>query len=196
MYILSQVSVGIGMVVDLVGKVMKNKKLLLLSMAISSVFYSISYILLSSYLPAIMQILLLVRAVWYMYLDEKQKPIKYYLLPFTLVNAIFVVSVVFFWENAMTIVLIIAMFILTFCLMFKNMVFIRILLIANSLLWCSYNFTIQGYVNMACDLSSVVLYLIALFVYNIRPGIRKKRYLENNCDIKRELKICTSKQSL
>lgn len=178
------------MVVDLIGKVMKSKKLLLLSMAISSVFYSISYLLLSSYLPAIMQILLLVRAVWYMYLDEKQKPIKYYLLPFTLVNAIFVVSVVFFWGNAMTIVLIVAMFILTFCLMFKNMVFIRILLIANSLLWCSYNFTIQGYVNMACDLSSIVLYLIALFVYNILPAIRRKKYLESNCDIKRELKIC------
>lgn len=193
MYILSQVSVGMGMVVDLVGKVMKNKKLLLLSMAISSVFYSISYILLSSYLPAIMQILLLVRAVWYMYLDEKQKPIKYYLLPFALVNAIFIVSVVFFWENAMTIVLIVAMFILTFCLMFKNMVFIRISLIANSLLWCAYNFTIQGYVNMACDLSSIVLYLIALFVYNILPATRKKRYLENNYDIKRELKICKTK---
>ena len=196
MYILSQVSVGMGMVVDLIGKVMKLKKLLLLSMAISSVFYSISYILLSSYLPAIMQILLLVRAVWYMYLDEKQKPIKYYLMPFALVNAIFLVSVVFFWENAMTIVLIVAMFILTFCLMFKNMVFIRISLIANSLLWCSYNFTIQGYVNMACDLSSIVLYLIALFVYNILPATRKKRYLENNYDIKRELKICTSKQFL
>lgn len=196
MYILSQVSVGIGMVVDLIGKVMKSKKVLLIFMAISSVFYSISYILLSSYLPAIMQILLLIRAVWYMYLDEKQKPIKYYLMPFALVNAIFIVSVVFFWENAMTIVLIVAMFILTFCLMFKNMVFIRILLIANSLLWCSYNFTIQGYVNMACDLSSVVLYLIALFAYNILPAIRKKRYLENNYDIKRELKICTSKQFL
>ena len=192
MYILSQVSVGIGMVVDLIGKVMKSKKLLLIFMAISSVFYSISYILLSSYLPAIMQILLLVRAVWYMYLDEKQKPIKSYLLPFTLVNAIFVVSVVFFWGNAMTIVLIVAMFILTFCLMFKNMVFIRISLIANSLLWCAYNFTIQGYVNMACEFCSVVLYLIALFAYNILPAIRRKRYLENNCDIKRELRICKS----
>ena len=192
MYILSQISVGVGMIIDLIGKVMKSKKLLLLFMAIGSVFYSISYILLSSYLPAIMQILLLVRAIWYMYLDEKQKPIKHYLLPFVLINVSFLVSVVFFWENAMTIVLIVAMFILTFCLMFKNMVFIRISLIANSLLWCAYNFTIQGYVNMACDLCSVVLYLIALFVYKILPKIRKKRCLENNYDIKRELRICKS----
>ncbi len=192
MYILSQISVGVGMIIDLVGKVMKYKNLLLTFMAISSAFYSLSYFFLGSYLPAIMQILLLIRAVWYMFLDERKAKLTHYFLPFCLINVIFAVSVIFFWEDATTILLVVAMFILTFCLIFKNMVFIRISLIANSLLWCAYNFTIQGYVNMACDLCSIVLYLIALFAYNIQPGTRKKRYIENNYDIKRELRICKS----
>ena len=192
MYILSQVSVGIGMVIDLIGKVMRTKKLLLVFMAISSVFYSVSYILLKSYLPAIMQILFLIRAIWYMVLDEKNKKITYYLLPFFLVNSVFVVSVIFFWEGYTTIFLIVAMFILTFCLMFKNLVFVKTSLIINSFFWCAFNFTVRGYVNMCCDILSIVLLLISLLIYDILPKIKEKRYLENNSDIKNILKICKS----
>ncbi len=192
MYILSQIAVGIGMVIDLVGKLMKSKKLLLIFMAISSIFYSISYILLSSYLPASMQILLLIRAIWYMVLDEKQKPIKNYFLAFSLINTIFVFMVVLFWENSLTVVLIFAMFILTFCLIFKNLIFIKVSLITNSMLWCVYNFTIKGYVNMVCDISSIILLLISLYIYDILPNIKKKNCLENNYDIKTIINICKS----
>lgn len=190
MYILSQISVAIGMIIDLSGKLMKSKRLLLLFMAIASIFYCISYVLLSSYLPAIMQILLLARALWYMVLDEREFPIKNYFIPFSLINSLFVVALIFFWENIMTLVLVFAMFILTFCLIFKNLVFIKISLIINSILWCTYNFTIRGYVNMSVDLISIVLLLISLFIYDILPSIRKKKSFENNYDIKKIIKIC------
>lgn len=169
---------------------MKSKRLLLLSMCLSSLFYAISYFCLSSYLPMIMHVLLLTRAIWYMRLDELHKPLKYYLIPFFLVNSLFVVALVFFWENITTIMLVIAMFILTFCLMFKNVLFIRISLIVNSIFWIVYDFSLKGYVNVLCSVVTIVLLLIAIFTYNIMPAIKKKRCLENNYDIKNIVKIC------
>ncbi len=62
--------------------------------------------------------------------------------------------------------------------------------LTNYVLWCGYDFTIRGYVNMLSDITSATLLLISLCMYNISPKIKEKRYLENNYDIKKIIKIC------
>ena len=73
MYIASQVIVVLGLIIDLTGKALKNKKHILLFMAIASILFTLSYVLLQSPLPMIANFIAMVRSFWYLFLDEKKK---------------------------------------------------------------------------------------------------------------------------
>ncbi len=192
MYIISQIIVAIGMIIDLAGKLMKTKRLLLLFMVLAPAFYSLSYFILENYLPAITQILLLIRAVWYLRLHEQKKSPKHYILPLILINSLFAVVLAFFWQGPINIVLIFVMLVSTVCLIFENMLFIRCSLICYSLLWISYDITVKGYVKMTCSIVTICLLIVSIIIYEILPRIREKRKIECNYDIKKILKICHS----
>ena len=166
MYIISQILVTLGMIVDLTGKIFKNKKSILFFIAIASILYTLSYVFLFSPLPAIANGIASVRTFLYLYFDKKNKSKKWYLTAMIILNTIFITFAIIFWKNPLDLVLITSIFILSVGLAFKNTNIVRITLMANSMLWMCYNLSLSAYMNFACDIISFMLTLGALIYYN------------------------------
>ena len=168
MYITSQVLVFVGLIIDLIGRCLKHKNQILFFNVTASLFYVSSYLFLQSWLGAIANGLNLIRNVWYMRLDEKEyKPVSY-VLPACLVTSIFVISLIIFWQNALDLVLLLSILLVTIGFAFKNVLVVRLTIIANSIVWAIYNFTIGGYVNFACDIIGLIITIISLLYYRFK----------------------------
>lgn len=76
MYITSQILVFIGLIIDLIGKCLKRKGQVLTFNIIASIFYTLSYVFLISWLGVIVNFLNLVRSLWFVYLTKKDSGYK------------------------------------------------------------------------------------------------------------------------
>lgn len=179
LYIASQVLVFIGIAVDLVGRIMKNKKLVLIFTVVASAFYVSSYICLAAPLPAIINGVNVVRNFVYVFLNEKDKPFKSYIIPMILAILSTVPFVAIFWTSPMDLFMIASITVLTIGLAFKNMLSVRLSLILNSALWCVYNFSLKGYANMTCDIINMSISVVAIILYNVIPYIKQKKAAQN-----------------
>ncbi len=79
MYITSQILVFIGLIIDLIGKCLKRKGQVLTFNIIASIFYTLSYVFLISWLGVIVNFLNLVRSLWFVYLTKKDSGYKKYI---------------------------------------------------------------------------------------------------------------------
>ena len=179
LYILSQISVFIGVILDLIGKGTKNKKYLLLFLTLSNIFYITSYIFLFKPLPIIANSLFLIRGLVYLVLDNKKAPFKYYLFPMILFISAFCIALGFLWSSPMDLFMLASMLIVSIILAFKNMLMIRIFLIINSALWATYNFTIKGYVNSICDVLQIIVLIYAIIKYSKKPKDESYNVIKN-----------------
>ena len=171
-YIISQVFVFIGLVIDLIGRVLNKKKYMLLFFIASFVFYTLSYAFLGSKLATISSVIGIVRGIVYLFMDKKNLAYEWYLIPMIVFNAIFVTCATLMWSGWTDIFLVLSMYLMTIILSFKNMYAIKILLAVNSCFWMFYNFTLHAYVNFACDIAAFVLVIASLIYYDIKR--RKK----------------------
>ncbi len=174
-YILSQIFVFIAFGIDLVSYFWKSKKFFLLFCIASSVLYVSSYVFLGYYLPVVANSLFFVRAVWYFYLNEKDKDFNSYIIPIIVLNIAFSVAFVFLYLSPLDFFLLASMILLTIGFAFKDMLFVRICCCINAAFWATYNFIIKGYVNFACSLSMMFVILFTIFLYHILPKIKAKR---------------------
>lgn len=175
MYITSQIIVFIGLIIDLGGRFFKSKKMVVLSNVIASLFFVVSYIFLQSWLGAVANTLNLVRNAWYVHIEEKQKPHKAYWGPVLMVFVCFIPILILCWNSALDLFVLFSLCITTFGFLFSNVLYVRLAIIMNGLLWAVYNFSIQGYVNLICDISSIMITLISLIMYHVIPAIRKQQ---------------------
>ena len=175
MYIASQILVFIGLVIDLIGRCLKNKNQVLSFNIIAYIFYLTSYLFLHSWLGAIASLINFTRNILYINFDKKQKPYYFYLSTISLSVAVFVVALCLLWTNPLDLFLLASIIISTIGFSFKNVLLTRITLLLNSSLWAVYNFSIKGYVNMACDLVGVIIVLTSLIIYHIIPKINAKK---------------------
>ena len=174
LYIASQLLFAVGMIIDIGSRIMKNKKYMLLLMAIASIFYVASYICLKSPLSAISNGLNLIRSFVYLFLEKKNKSFKYFILPIFLILASFTTAQVFYWNSLLDMFIIAAMFSSTIFLAFKDTFIIRIGLTFTITMWAIYDFTLHAYVNMACDILNIIILIFTLIYYHyILPKKRK-----------------------
>ena len=174
MYITSQILVFIGLIIDLVGRCLKNKKQVLFFNIIASLFYVSSYLFLQTWLGAIANGLNLIRNISYVIFDIKQKPYWVYLIVIVTSISIFSVVLSILWTSTLDLFLLISVIITTIGFSFKNVLLTRLTILTNSLLWAVYNFSVKGYVNFACDLIGLSIVIASLTVYHIAPLIKKK----------------------
>ena len=177
LYLASQILVLVGLVFDLTGRAMKKKTFVLLCMMIAVAFYIASYICLKQLLPAVINGIHMIRNIVYMRLNGKDKPFHSYFLPMSCAVLSSVPLIAVFWSDATDLFMLASVIILSLGLALKNMLTVRLCLIANNTLWCIYNFGFKGYANMACDAVNVLVSVIAILIYNvILPfGKRKKK---------------------
>lgn len=174
MYITSQILVFIGLIIDLIGKCLKRKGQVLTFNIIASLFYTLSYIFLISWLAMIVNFLFIIRSLWFMYLTNRDDSYKKYIIPIFCILSIFIINLFIFWENALDLILLASITISTIGFSLKKMLHVRISMLVNSLLFIVYNFTLQGYINMLCDLMGIIISFSAIIIYDIIPFIQKK----------------------
>ena len=177
MYILSQVLVGIGMIIDLVGKIINKKKYFLLFLLLACSFYTASYVCLLQPLPVILNLIGVIRSIWFAALEKRGKEEKDYITPVMIFIIITFVSYAIFFTNWLDIVLPISMIVASVALVFRKMLYVRIGLIINSVLWLVFNLSIKGYINALCDILTIILLSVSIVLYDILK-IQKK---SNNC---------------
>ena len=189
MYVTSQIIVFIGLIFDLIGRCLKRKNQVLIFNVIASLFYVSSYLFLTSWLAAIANALNLIRNLWYIHLTNLGSRYNKFIIAIISIMSIFILSLFIFWNNNLDLILLASMLISTIGFSFKNMLYLRIFIIINSSLFLTYNFTIQGYVNMFCDLIGIIITITAIIIYHLIPYIKNKKLnkISNNVDI--EVKI-------
>ncbi len=174
-FILSQVCAFIGVAISLAGKMMKNKKYLLLFSTVSSIFYVLSYSFLRAPISAILNGLAIIRAVSFMIMDKRNLPFKYYLIPISILFIAIAISMGFLWEGYSDVLIIIGFVESTLALAIKNTLFIRLGLILNSLMWMINNIILSAYVNLATDILNILTLIVAIIIYNfILPRRQRK----------------------
>ena len=178
MYITSQVLVFVGLLIDLVGRCFKHKKQILFFNVTASLFYVSSYLFLQSWLGAIANGLNLLRNIWYMRLDEEESKQTSYILPACLITSLFVISLGIFWKNALDLVLLLSMLLVTIGFSFKNVLVVRWTIVVNSIVWGIYNFSIAGYVNFACDMIGLTIALVSIIYYHYMPHKMEQNKVE------------------
>ena len=173
LYIISQIMYVMGVCVDTVCKALKSQKMIVFFTAFSSVFYILSYIFLRSPLAAIVNSILLVRAIIYIYLSRGNKPFKDYL--WVIVTVMLAVSVVyvFYWSGPLDLLMFFGVLFSTLALACRNTLFLRLGLIISAILWSAFNGMLHAYVNMSMDLTNLVIVVVAIFVYNVPHKERK-----------------------
>lgn len=165
MYIASQVVVIVGLIVELTGRAFKNKKHILLFISLASILYILSYVLLQSPLSVIANTIALIRTLLYMYYDEYKKSYKWYLYTIVVINVVFVISTIIFWNNALDLTLIVSTLILSCGLALKSAHLVRLTLIVNSVIWMVYNLSLQSYMGFVCNAVGFVLTMWAFIYY-------------------------------
>ncbi len=174
LYIISQVLIFVGTGIDLVSRLLKSKKWILIFMVTASAFYVASYLFINSPLAAIINAINLVRTLDYIYLNEKKKSLKSYIVPIILTITASSVFVAVFWTNAFDLFMIASLAILAIGLASKNLLTIRIVTIVNSAIWVFYNLLIGSPMGAICSALNIVLALIAIILYDIIEPRRKK----------------------
>lgn len=177
-YIISQVLIFCALVIDLVGKCLKSKKQILTCSIIAAIFYVSSYLFLFTWLGAIANALNFIRLLWYILLDNKQSPYRYYLIPMIVTIVLFTVSLVIFWKGPTDLLVLYITIIYSVGYSFKNDLMTRITIILASVGWFIFDFTLHAYVNMFCDVTGLVIAFIGIIVYNILPYRKNKKQSE------------------
>lgn len=85
-----------------------------------------------------------------------------------------------FWNNALDLILLASISISTIGFSLKNMFHVRISMLINGFLFIVYNFTLQGYVNMFCDLTGIIISITSIIIYDIIPYIKNKKSIKNS----------------
>ncbi len=178
LYIISQVLIFIGTAIDLAARLMKSKKLILILMVISSCFSVASYIFISYPLPAIINAINLARSIYYVYLNEKDKPLKSYIVPIVLTVITTCISVACLWTNAYDLFMIASLSILAIGFSFKNLLEIRIITIVNAAMWLFYNILLGAYVGALCNVLNIILAIVGIILYDIIAPRKQKKQVE------------------
>ena len=165
MYIASQIAVIIALIVELTGRIFRNKKHILLFILLANLLYTLSYVLLQSPLPVIANVIALVRTMLYMYYDKNKKSYKWYLCTIIIINVLFVTSVIIFWKNALDLVLIVSTLILSCGLALKSPHLVRLTLIVCSVIWMIYNLSLHSYMGFVSNVIGFVLTMGAFIFY-------------------------------
>lgn len=198
LYILSQIMAALGIMFALISAVMKTKKKMLVFMLCASLCNITSYALIMSIMSVVVCLFVLTRTIWYFVLTQKEKPFKHYLLPMFFVLIGFYCMFPFIYQIPLDLILLISTTITTIALAFRNLFVIRIVLAISCALWFVYDLYLASYVMVASDIAHVVVYMIAIIIFNIIPFVQAKKETSNNQeeDEKTELKQDGKKQSV
>ncbi len=175
LFIISQILAFVGTGIDLTGKVMKNKKGILVCLVTASALFVLSYVFLNSPLPAIINGIALGRNLIYTYLNSKQKPFKSFVIPMIISVALTTLAVGLLWTGPFDIIMIVSILLLSVGLAFKNTLIVRICLMFNSGIWIIYDFALGAFANVACDVTNILINLIATIIYHVILPRKAKR---------------------
>ena len=147
----------------LVGTQSKNKKEILLTQMISSIFYCLQYICLKAYTGALTDLVTIIRNIVFYFEEKHNKEISKISLIIFMIIIILVGTISF--ENIYCLLIIFASILYLIAVWVKNFQLTRVLCIISAMGWLSYNYLVGAYVNCIGNSLEIILLIIAMIRY-------------------------------
>lgn len=175
-YILSQVAVIFAVSILASTYLIKNRKLIYMLTNLYALFYAISYFLLGAWIGVILNLVSMVRNIWFMIEFDKNKKISIIslILNMIMLSTASVLTSVLTVFNPIDILVLSEVLVYTFSLWQKNNKVFRWLALYSSACWLTYNiyvFSLFAIILEGCLLCAKTVGICLLYV---REGKRKK----------------------
>lgn len=163
MFILSQICAIIAMMILGLTYIIKNKKQILFLCIFSSTMYALQYFLLCAYTGTIINILGIVRAVWF-YLTKKQGR-ENTLTSLIILDLMFVLGTIVTWDGTLSLLPCISLLIFTYATWHEDVKMYKWLVLPVSALWIIYNALVGSIVGWISESILLVVGIVGLLLY-------------------------------
>ena len=163
LYILSQVSGYIALILIAISYFCKNKKYFLIYQTIADICYAIAYLFINVWVAGIITILSSFRCIVFYVCEKKDINHKNISLPIFILGYIIITAI--FWQGYGDILPLITATIYTVVYAIKNTQTIRYLSIVPSVALCIYNLCFRLYSSALLDLFEIVVLIVSIIYY-------------------------------
>lgn len=179
-YIFAQICIVIGLVVIGVSGYVKNKKLILYISILNSLVFGIHYLLIGAYVGMSLNILGIIRGIWYYFTENSSSKSK--ITALVVIIILNVIMGIVAWVSWIDILAITAGICYTYSIWQKSILYYRYDVIFETILWILYNIY---YMSIFAIVSQSIL-LVALVIGLIKyyQSKHKERNMENEANIK------------
>lgn len=171
MNITSQVLGFLGVLSNIIGVQLKNKRNIMIAFIIANIFFSLCFLLLKSYSGMVISLFSVVQTVINYSFDKKDKKIPKYLIIFYIIISI--ICGLLTYKKALDVLPIICSILYTLSIVQTMEKRIRFITLINVSLWTAYDFMVGAY---ASGINSIILIsstLIAIIRYDILKRQKK-----------------------
>ena len=165
-YILSQISVVLAFVCLGITLLIKNRNAILMLGILSAVFFCIQYFLLGATMGAVVNIINVIRTVWY-FIDEKRGKLNNLVSLITIITLFLIVGIIFVKEW-LGVLAVFAGIIYAYSLWQRKVIVYRCLSTLVNLLWLIYDSLIFSLFEICLDCCFIVVGIIGIVSYIVK----------------------------
>jgi len=162
-YIFSQICAILATIFLGITYISKNKRNVLLFCFVSAILYGFQYLLLGAFTGMVLSFLNIVRAVLFYSNNKKNKDNSIYSLLF--LNTLFVLSAIFTWNGAISLLPLIASVLFAYSLWQKEIKLYREISVFVTTLWLIYDILVGTIFGCVSDVILILLELFGVFSY-------------------------------
>ena len=179
-YTFSQVCVVIAVSIFITTAYIKNRKTVVFLNCLVNILYAVQYILLSRYTGVIINVIGIIRCIWF-YFNAKREKKDYISLIVCLLLVIG--GGIFTFSSWVDIFAIIGSVIFTYGLWQPNLMLYRFSAIANHLCFIVYNIFCQAYIALVFECVIIILTTISIFKFYIEGKKKNDQNKAQNSEI-------------
>ena len=151
----------------------KNKNILLSMNATANMAYGVSFLLLGAYFGAATAGIAVLRGM--IFINIEKRPKWYSWSALLLIYLLLIISVIFTYENFLSIIMLLSVLVLVFSLWQKNIFLIRFASILASCVYIIYNIVHSGWINIVFE----SLIIISCVVFLIRVALARRTVINS-----------------
>lgn len=175
-YIFSQIFVVLGLSCLAITYLIKNRVAILCLCVAASVFYGLQYLLLGGYIAVALNVVGIIRGIWYYFSDKKSE--KKSLLSLIVISCLVIVLSIVSFKNAVDLLAIIATLTFTYLLWQTNNSWYRWGSIFVSCCWIAFNIYYMSIFGIACECVLLVVEIMGVILLYRKYGTENKKKKE------------------
>lgn len=167
-YIMSQIFVVIGMACLGATYLVKNKKTILIIALVSAFGYTMQYVFLHKYAGAAVNVIGMIRCIWFFFNDKKNKKNDY--ISISVISALIIIMGVVTFDGWESLLPSLAAILFTYSLWQSNVKVYRYIALVNSALWITYNTLCMSIMAIVSECILIVVEIIGVIrLYTGKP---------------------------